>query len=108
MLLTLGTMPGATGTIDAVLCPTALARRQAVAVMAALALWDGTDGLTMCGGAGGIALQGLRGKSREEIAESRHGISACISALRCSYASSCPLWVRGRACMVGSSWGWPR
>jgi hypothetical protein len=108
LLLALGTMPVATGTIDAVFFPTALALREAVAVMAALARLDGTDGLTVCSGEGGIALQGLRGTSREDIAESRHGSSPCLSALRRSSASSCPLWVRGRESMVVASWGWPR
>ena len=82
LLLALGTVPVATGTIDAVFFPTALALRAAVAVMAALALLDGTDGLTVCSGEGGIALQGLRGKSREDIAERRHGSSPCMRALR--------------------------
>jgi hypothetical protein len=82
MLRALGTVPVATGTIDAVLFPTALALREAVAVMAALALLDGTDGLTVCSGEGGRALQVLRGKSREDIAESRHGSSPCMRALR--------------------------
>ena len=44
-LLTLGTVPVATGMIDAVVPPTALALREAMAVMAALALLDGTDDL---------------------------------------------------------------
>ena len=47
MLLALGTVPVATGTIDAVFFPTALALREAVAVMAALAMLDGTDGLAV-------------------------------------------------------------
>lgn len=82
MLLALGTGPVATGTIDAVFFSTALALLEAVAVMAALAPLDGTDGLTVCSGEGGIALQGLRGKSSEDIAESRHGSSPCMRALR--------------------------
>ena len=82
MLLALGTVPVATGTIDAVFFPTALALIEAVAVMAALALLDGTDGLTVCRGEGGRALQVLRGKSRADIAESRHGSSPCMRALR--------------------------
>ena len=82
MLLALGTVPVATGTIDAVFFPTALALIEAVAVMSALALLDGTDGLTVCSGEGGRALQGLRGKSRADSAESRHGSSPCMRALR--------------------------
>jgi hypothetical protein len=36
----------------------------------------------VCSGEGGIALQVLRGKSSEDIAESRHGSSPCMRALR--------------------------
>jgi hypothetical protein len=36
----------------------------------------------VCSGEGGIALQVLRSKSSENIAESRHGSSPCMSALR--------------------------
>src|SRR5262249_25563083 len=75
MLLALGTVPVATGTIDAVLFPTALALREAVAVMAALALLEGTDGLTVWSGEGGLALEGLRGTSRADSAESGQGSS---------------------------------
>jgi hypothetical protein len=50
----------------------------------------------VCRGEGGRALQVLRGKSRADIAESRHGSSPCMRALRRSSASSCPLWVRWR------------
>jgi len=49
-LLALGTVPVATGTIDAVFFSTPLALIEAVAVMAALAPLDGTDGLTVCSG----------------------------------------------------------
>jgi hypothetical protein len=107
-LLALGTVPVATGTMDAVLFPTALALREAVAVMAALALWDGTDGLTVGSGEGGRALQGLRGTSSDDIAESRHGSSPCRRAWRRSYASSCPFWGRWRESLGVASWGCPR
>ena len=82
MLLTLGTVAVATGMIDAVLPPTVLALIEAVAVVSTSTLLDGADDLAMCRGEGGIALQGLRGKSREDIAESRHGSSPCMRALR--------------------------
>ena len=47
MLLTLGTVAVATGMLDAVLSPTAWALREAVAVMAAWALLDGADALSV-------------------------------------------------------------
>ena len=47
MLLTLRTVAVATGVIDAVLPPTALALREAVAIVSALALLDGADGLSV-------------------------------------------------------------
>jgi hypothetical protein len=82
MLLPLGTVAVTTGMIDAMLSPTAWALIEAMAVGAALALLDSADGLAVCSGEGGRALQVLRGKSREDIAESRHGSSPCMSALR--------------------------
>jgi hypothetical protein len=81
MLLALVPVPVATGTIDVVFGPTALAL-EAVAVMAALPLLDDTDGLTVCRREGGRALQVLRGKRSEDSAESRHGSSPCMRALR--------------------------
>jgi hypothetical protein len=82
MLLTLGTVAVATGMVDAVLSPTVGALIEAVAVRAALALLDGTDGLAVRGGEVGVALQVLRGKRREDIAEGGHGRSPCMRALR--------------------------
>ena len=82
MLLTLGTVAVATGMMDAVVLPTALALREAMAILSALALLDGTDGLAMRGGEVGIALQVLGRKGGEDIAEGRHGSSPCMRALR--------------------------
>ena len=47
MRLTLGTVAVATGMMDAVVPPTAWALREAMAVMAALALWEGADALSV-------------------------------------------------------------
>jgi hypothetical protein len=47
LLLALGTGAVATGMIDAVVPPTAWALREAMAVMAALALWEGADDLSV-------------------------------------------------------------
>ena len=57
MLLTLRTVTIATSMIDVVLCPTAWALIEAVAVMAASALLDGADDLAVRGGKVGIALK---------------------------------------------------
>ena len=82
MLLTLGTVAVTTGMMDAVVSPAARALREAVAVGSALALLDGADDLAVGSGEGGRAFQVLRGTSSEDIAESRHGSSPCMSALR--------------------------
>ena len=82
MLLTLWAVPVATGMIDAVLPPTVWALREAMAVVSALALLDGTDDFAVLGGEAGIALQVLRGKSSEDITEGGHGRSPCMRALR--------------------------
>ena len=82
MLLALGTVPVATGMIDAVVLATTLALIEAVAIVPALAMLDSADGLAMRGGQMGIALQVLWRKGGEDIAESRHGRSPCMRALR--------------------------
>ena len=82
MLLTLGAMAIATGMIDAVVSPTAWALREAVAVLAALALLDGADDLAVRGGKVGIALQVRWGKGGEDITQGSHGRSPCMRALR--------------------------
>jgi hypothetical protein len=61
MRLTLGTVAVTTGMLDAVVSPAAWALREAVAVGAALALWDGADDLAGGRGEGGRACQGRRG-----------------------------------------------
>ena len=82
MLLTLGTVAVATGMMDAVLPPTALALREAVALVPTLALWDGIDDLSVRGGEVGIALQGLWCAGIEDIAQGAHGRRPCMRALR--------------------------
>ena len=69
MLLTLRAMTIATGMVDAVVAPTRVALREAVAVEAAPALLDGTDDLAVCGGERGRALQVFWRKRSEDIAE---------------------------------------
>jgi hypothetical protein len=82
MLLTLGTVAVATGMIDAVLPPTVLALREAVTVMAALALLDSTDDLAVRHGEVRVALQVLWRKGGEDVAEGGHGRRPCMRALR--------------------------
>jgi hypothetical protein len=82
MMLTLWAVAVATGMMDAVLPPTVLALIEAVAVMAALALLDGADDLSVCGGERRRAVEGLWGERCEDIAEGGHGRSPCIRAFR--------------------------
>jgi hypothetical protein len=82
ILLALGTVPVATGMIDAVLFPTALALIEAMAVMAALAILDSTDNLVVRGGQVGLALQVCWRKGGEDSAQGGHGKSPCMRALR--------------------------
>jgi hypothetical protein len=72
VLLTLRAMTMATGVLDRVLSPTALALREAVTVMSAAAVLDGTDDLAVRSGELGIALQVCWGKRRADIAEGGH------------------------------------
>jgi len=72
MLLALGTVPVATGMLDAVLPPTVLALIKAVTIVAALAVLDGADDLTVGEGQLGIALQVFWSKGGEDLAEGGH------------------------------------
>ena len=72
VLLTLRAMTIATGVLDRVLSPTALALIEAVTVMSAAAVLDGTDDFAVCSGELGIALQVFWGKRREDRAEGGH------------------------------------
>lgn len=72
MVLTRGTVAVTTGMVHAVLAPTRVALREAVAVGAALALWDGADDLAVGGGERGIALKVCWRQGREDIAEGGH------------------------------------
>ena len=82
MLLTLRAVPVATGMIDAVLHATALALREAVSIVAALALWDGADDLAVCEGQMRVALQVRWRTGGAEVAQGGHGRSPCMRALR--------------------------
>ena len=108
MLLALGTVAIAAGMLDAVWPPTVWARREAVAVMAALALLDGADGPAVRSGEVGGALQVFGRTGGEDVAQGSHGRSPRMRALRRSEASSCPLWVRWKETIVVASWVCPR
>jgi len=82
MLLTRGTVPVATGMMDAVVLATAWARREAVALVPAWALLESADDLAVRGGEVGRTLQGLWRKGGEDLAEGGHGRSPCMRALR--------------------------
>jgi hypothetical protein len=82
MLLALGTVAVATGMLDAMLPPTSLALREAMAIVSALTLLDGTDDLAVCGRESRIALQVLGRKSIADITQGGHGRSPCMRALR--------------------------
>jgi hypothetical protein len=82
MLLALGTVAVATRMIDAVLAFTVWALREAVAVMATTAVLEGADDLAVGERQVGVALQVLRGKSGEDVAQGAHGRSPCMRVLR--------------------------
>ena len=81
MLLTLGTVAVATGMIDAVLLPTALALIEAMAVVSAAAVLDGADDLAVRGGEVGVTRKVRWPKGGEDIAEGGHGRRPCMRAL---------------------------
>ena len=64
MLLTLGTVAVATGMMDAVLLPTALALIEAMAIRSTLAILDGMDGFAVRGGESGDSAPGTRAHRR--------------------------------------------
>jgi hypothetical protein len=99
-LLALGTVAVTTGMMDAVWPSTVLALREARAVMAALALLDGPESLTVRGGEVRGALQVCWGKDRKDIAAGGHGRSPCRRVVRRAEAFSCPLLGRWKEIMV--------
>jgi hypothetical protein len=72
MLLTLRAVAVATGMVDAVLPLTVWALREAVAVMAAVAVLESADGLAVREGEVGGALQVCRRKGGQDVAEGGH------------------------------------
>ena len=82
MLLALGTVAVATGMMDAVLPPTAVARREAVALGPAVALLESADDLAGRGGEVGRVLQVLWGAGIEDGTQGGHGRRPCMRALR--------------------------
>ena len=82
MLLTLRAMTIATGMIDVVFFPTALALIEAVSIVSAAAILDGADDLTVRGGEVGRTRQGRWRTGGAEVAQGGHGRSPCMRALR--------------------------
>jgi hypothetical protein len=82
MLLTLGPVAVATGMMDAGLPPTALALREAVAIVPAVALLESAEDLAVHGGEGGIVLQVLWGEGIEDVTQGGHGRKPCMRVLR--------------------------
>jgi hypothetical protein len=72
LLLTLGTMAVATGMMHTVLAPTVWTLREAVAVVATLAVLDGTDDLAVGEGQLRGALQVFWSKGSADLTEGRH------------------------------------
>lgn len=108
MMRARGPGPVATGTLDAVVFPTALARREAVAVMAAGALLDGPEGLAVRGGAGGRTRTILGRPGVEDRAAGGPGRSPCRRAWRRAEASAGPGWVRWQERSVVARGGGPK
>jgi hypothetical protein len=81
-LLALGTVPVATGMLDAVLCLTVWALIEAMAIGAAAAVLDSADNLTVGGGEVGRALQILWRKGGADSAQGGHGRSPCMRVWR--------------------------
>jgi hypothetical protein len=69
---TLGTVAVPTGRVPTMGAPPRVARREAVAVAAAWALWDGAEDVAVCRRARGRALQGCWRKRRADLAEGGH------------------------------------
>jgi hypothetical protein len=82
MRLTLRAMTMAPGMLDTVLSLTAWALREAVPVMAAVAMWDGAAGPAGRGGEVGVARKGCWRKDVKDLAEGGHDRSPCLRALR--------------------------
>jgi hypothetical protein len=108
MLLALGTVAVAPGMVHAVLASPGGALREAVAVVSALAVLDGTEALAVDAGQVGVARQVCGREGGEEIAQGGQGSRPCLRALRRSEASSWPWWVRWRESMVVARWVCPR
>ena len=104
MRLALGTVAVAPGMMDAVLPPTALALREAVAIVPAVARLASADDRAVRGGEVGRVLQGLWGAGREDVTQGGQGRRPCMRALRRSEASSWPVGVRGKETIVVASW----
>jgi hypothetical protein len=82
VMLTLRARTIATGMIAAMWPSTVLALSEAMAVVAALALLDGADGLAMHGGEVGVARKVFGRKGGEDLTQGGHGKRPCMRVLR--------------------------
>jgi hypothetical protein len=80
LLLTLGTVAGATGRMDAVVAPTVWTLREAVSLVAALTVWESADDLAVREGEVGGTLQVFWCTGGAESPEGSHGRSPCMRA----------------------------
>jgi len=82
MMLALRAVPVAACVMDAVVCATALALREAVPVASTAAMVDGVDGLVVRVWQIGIALKVLWSTGVEDSGDGGHQESPCMRALR--------------------------
>ena len=72
----------ATGMLDAMVFPAALALRETLSVVSAAAMAESADDLAVCEGQMGGALQVRWRTGGADLAEGGHGSSPCMRALR--------------------------
>jgi hypothetical protein len=83
LLLALGTVAVATGMVHVMLPSTRVALIEAVPIVAAVALLDGTEDLAVGEGQLGVALQVLGSKGGADLAEGGHdrSLPSCVNAV---------------------------
>jgi len=100
LLRALGPVPVAACVMEAVVCATGWALREALSLGSAWALWEGAEARAVCEGQRGRALQGRWGAGGAEGAAGAHGRSPCLREWRRTEAAACPGGVRWKARIV--------